>query len=202
MNIDITRVFKFKISLKEVTPEVWRRILVPQYYSFWDLHVAIQDSMGWLDCHLHEFKITNPATGELESIGIPDLDGLDENDMLPGWDLAIADYFSKKNTRADYIYDFGDGWEHAIELEGSPEKKLGKAFPVCTSGKRACPPEDCGGPWGYARFLEIMSDPKHAEHEDMMRWISGSFNPEKFSPRKVKFDDPNERWEIAFRNLG
>ncbi len=121
------QIFQFKIGLIDIKPEIWRRILVPGDYSFWELHVAIQDAMGWADCHLHEFIILNPANGLKEGIGIPDDDFPDENPMLPGWELAMADYFSMDNNKAVYLYDFGDGWEHKI-LFVDPDKRWKFAF--------------------------------------------------------------------------
>src|SRR5271169_5630758 len=111
-------VFQFKISLRDVEPEIWRRIVVPANYSFWDLHVAIQDSMGWLDYHLHSFGVKNPANGVVEEIGIPDDDWIDDEVVfLPGWEIPIANYFQKPGDNATYEYDFGDAWEHEIILE-------------------------------------------------------------------------------------
>lgn len=107
-------IYQFKIVLKDVTPKIWRRIQVPENYTFWDLHVAIQDAMGWYDCHLHEFEIKNPnpifrLSGQKISIGIPDEDsgfpGMRET--KPGWEKRIVDYFTLENKRANYTYDFG-----------------------------------------------------------------------------------------------
>jgi hypothetical protein len=185
------QVYQFKITLKDVKPPIWRRIIVPGDYSFWDLHVAIQDSMGWHDCHLHAFRILNPATGMLEEIGIPDEDGLD--DVYPGWKKKMARYFSLENAKATYEYDFGDGWEHSVLLEKIIPADKDVAYPICIKGKRACPPEDCGGPWGYMDFLDIISNPKDPEHDSMLEWVGGKFDPEHFNPEDVHFDDPTER---------
>lgn len=111
-------VYQFKISLKGISAPIWRRIQVPQSYSFWDFHVALQDALGWFDCHLHIFRIMNPETEEIEEIGIPDDQPFeDDRPCLPGWDVPLSIYFRKSGTRADYEYDFGDGWEHAVVLE-------------------------------------------------------------------------------------
>jgi hypothetical protein len=84
-----------------------------------------------------------------------------------------------------YMYDFGDGWEHLIEFEGADSAESGKKDPCCLDGARACPPEDTGGVWGYAHFLEAISDPKHEEHETYLEWIGGKFDPEKFNPAEA-----------------
>ncbi len=84
-----------------------------------------------------------------------------------------------------YEYDFGDGWEHEILIEKILPPEEGKVYPVCLTGKRACPPEDCGGIWGYADFLEAIQDPKHPEHDEMLEWVDGEFDPVAFDPDEV-----------------
>ena len=101
-------VHQFKITLQDVKPAVWRRIQTPSGYSFWDLHVAIQDAMGWKDRHLHEFQILDPNQRKLESIGIPDDDDFGPAEVVPGWERSVARYFSGENPVATYVYDFGD----------------------------------------------------------------------------------------------
>ena len=192
-------VHHFQVTLQEVEPPIWREIQVPSNYSFWDLHVAIQDAMGWLDYHLHGFEILNPETGELQRIGIPDEEFLDEHPTLAGWEIPISDYFSKENLTATYTYDFGDYWQHTVTLKDVEERSSGTVYPRCIAGARACPPEDVGGTWGYEEFLEAIQNPSHEEHETMLEWIGGQFDPEQFDPSDVQFDDPGERWRIAFQ---
>jgi hypothetical protein len=81
---------------------------------------------------------------------------------------------------ASYTYDFGDNWEHTIQIEKVVDAEPGIRYPRCIDGKRACPPEDCGGAWGYGDFLKAIQDPKHSEHEEMTEWIGGEFDPEEF----------------------
>lgn len=191
-------IFQFLIALLGVDPLVWRRIRVPGEYSFWDLHVAIQDAMGWQDCHLHEFKTNDPESGKQVQIGLP----FDEDpygiEILPDHLTAISDYFDHNNEIALYTYDFGDGWRHLVAFEDwiQPEERV--QYPKCLSGERKCPPEDCGGPNGYQRFLEAIRNPDHEEHEMYINWIGGNFDPEDFDPAQVQFDNPEERWRIAF----
>lgn len=191
------QVYQFKITLKGIKPPIWRRIQVPETYTFWDLHVAIQNAMGWEDYHLHEFTFTLPVTKIKVSIGIPMEDDLEET-MLPGWEINISDFFSLQNPNGDYCYDFGDGWQHSITLEKVLPREAGVIYPRCIDGKRACPPEDCGGIGGYAEFLEAIRDPAHELHEDMLDWIGGEFDPEDFDANEVKFDDPAKRYKLAF----
>lgn len=196
---DKKTVYQFKISLNGISPLIWRRIQVPQKYNFWDLHVAVQDSMGWLDCHLHLFRIRNPETGEAEEIGIPDDDPFDDDrPCLPGWEAPLDVYFKAPGTRADYEYDFGDGWEHELILEDVVSRIPKQKYPICVAGERACPPEDCGGIWGYEELLRTIRDPSDEEYESTMQWLGGNYDPEAFDPKKVRFDDPRKRWQIAF----
>ena len=199
MQAQFSDVYQFKVALQEISPPIWRRIQVPASYTFWDLHVAIQDAMGWLDYHLHEFEILNPKTGESEHIGIPDDDGFEDDiQPLPGWEIQISDYFSSENPDAIYSYDFGDDWKHAITLEQIVQKDPDASYPRCMAGERACPPEDCGGIFGYEEFLQAIQDPEHEEHDSMLEWVGGSFDPEGFDPGQVSFDDPRARWRTAF----
>lgn len=189
-------VYQFRITLKDIKPPVWRRIQVPGTYTFWDLHVAIQDVMGWFDSHLHEFKLIDTLYGVKIEIGIPDDDVIDSN-VLPGWKQKIADYFSPDSKTADYIYDFGDNWKHTIQLEKILPREKDIVYPVCIDGKRACPPEDCGGTWGYEKFLEIIMDPGHESYQEMLAW-AGDFEPEYFDKDDVVFDDPAKRFRTLW----
>jgi len=176
MGKEFSRVYQFKITLKGVRPPIWRRIQVPEFYTFWDLHVAIQDAMGWLDYHLHEFEIIKPSTGLEVNIGIPDDDF--GREVLSGWKTKIAKYFSMRNRLSSYTYDFGDNWEHAVRLEKILPRDENMGYPRCIAGRRACPPEDCGGVWGYERLHEIINDPESDEYEETLEWVGGIFEPE------------------------
>jgi hypothetical protein len=154
--------------------------------------------MGWDDYHLHEFEMVNPSTGLKANIGIPVQDEVFDREVLPGGKQKIADFFSTENRTASYVYDFGDSWEHKIQLEKILPGEKGVEYPICIKGKRACPPEDCGGVWGYAELLEIIRDPTHEEYEEMLEWVGEEFDPEHFDVKEVSFDDPDRRRKIAF----
>ena len=199
MSTSFKEVFQFKITLKDLLPPIWRRIQVPGDYTFWDLHVAIQDAMGWLDYHLHTFELTNPETGQKEEIGIADeVFGWEDHELHPGWQCKISGYFTHENKKALYLYDFGDAWRHEIKLEKILPKDKQVQYPVCLSGKRACPPEDSGGIRGYGELLAILLDGDHEQYEEMLEWVGEDFDPEHFDIEDIQFQDPKERWEYAF----
>ncbi|MEI7437451.1 MAG: plasmid pRiA4b ORF-3 family protein, partial [bacterium] len=184
---------------------IWRRIQVPETYTFWDLHCAITDAFGWLDYHLHEFTIAKPpryrqsASTETVKIGIPGDEDW-EKDVLPGRKTKIATYFSPPNLTAEYVYDFGDSWNHTVTLEGVQLKENGAAYPGCVGGERACPPEDCGGVPGYQRFLKAISFQNAKDHDELLQWAGGWFDPEWFDLSLIRFADPDLLWKIAFQD--
>lgn len=185
-------VYQFKVTLKNVSPPIWRRLQVPENYSFWDLHVAIQDAFGWLDYHLHGFETINKDYSQVKRIGIPDIEGMDL-EMLSGWEENISDWFSlDKNKAMNYTYDFGDDWDHRVELEKIIPREKDIDYPVCINGKRACPPEDCGGIGGYEDKLEVLKNKQHPEYDDVAEWM-GDFDQEEFDCNTIVFDDPKER---------
>jgi hypothetical protein len=196
-------VYQFRIELREIEPTIWRVIQVPSEYSFWDLHVAIQDAMGWLDYHLHTFRFRMPHKRKDTEIGIPD-DEFSDHEVLPGWKIPIIRYFTEPGKSAIYNYDYGDNWLHYVLLEGILLKEKGVKYPLCIGGERACPPEDCGGVSGYYELLKILSDRDHPEYEDYIEWLKGHaknyfpYEPNNFDPGKVAFWDPKKRWKIAF----
>jgi hypothetical protein len=193
------RIYQFKITMREIEPTIWRRILVPEKYNFWDLHVAIQDAMGWWDCHMHAFRMRRKHAQKITEIGIPiEPQFEDEPETLSGWKIPISLMFDDVGVTSEYEYDFGDFWIHDVLLEGILLREKGRTYPRCIGGARACPPEDCGGVPGYYDLLEIISDPKHEEHKQMLTWLGGSYDPGAFEPEMVKFDNPKKRWKIAF----
>lgn len=201
-----SKIYRFRVSLREIEPEIWRVIEVPETYTFWDLHVAIQDAMGWLDCHLHEFVPGAPSKPSAFRIGIPE--GPEDREYVAGWTVPIKQFFAAPGSSARYDYDFGDGWSHEVRLEAIEPRQKGTGYPRCTAGERACPPEDCGGPAGYQRLLEALADPRDEEQEDLIDWLKGCSNdyypydPEAFDPTAVEFWDPKERWEMMMEDQG
>ena len=194
-------VYQFRITLHGVEPPVWRRIQVPAGYSFWDLHVAIQDSMGWLDYHLHAFRSTKAG---FKDIGIPD--GENDADTLAGWKVSLSKHFKQPGNSIAYSYDFGDGWEHEVQLEGVLLAEQNSVYPKCLDGRRACPPEDCGGSTGYARLLQVLQAPGTEMYEEKTSWLREHaknylpFRSEYFDPKEVCFSNPAERLVKAIQS--
>ena len=143
--------YQLKITLQDIRPQVMRRILVSMDITFWDLHVAIQDVMGWEDRHLFEFRI--PRHGQILVLGVPDSM---QPDIIPCWEHEIILHILPKNPRCEYVYDFGDDWRHSIELEDLVVLDEPLDEPRCVGGDGASPPEDCGGAHIYQ---EMERDP-------------------------------------------
>jgi hypothetical protein len=186
-------VLQLRVALVGILPPIWRRIQVPWTATFWDLHVAIQDSMGWAGEHLHEFQVPDHRLGRLVRVGIPDDEYPTGKQTLRGWEVGIADYFQGASPAAVYLYDFGDSWAHVVQYEGDVPARRGAKYPRCVGGERKCPPEDCGGIPGYADLLEALADPGHPEHESLRAWVGGPFDSEEFDPTAVELGDPKAR---------
>lgn len=193
---------QFLVVLLKTDPLIWRRLRVPGTYSFWDLHVAIQDAIGWQDYHLHEFRIAHPERGTLDRLGIPDREFPDERPCLPDWEVPLTDYFNWETLAtappALYVYDFGDDWHHSVTFEDLLPAGAGR-HPRCVAGARAGPPEDCGGIHGFEEFLEIIRDPQHPDHAERLAWAGRGYDPAAFEPAQVAFDNPKQRWKRAFQ---
>jgi hypothetical protein len=164
--------YQLKITLKDVKPAVWRRIQVSEHLTLLQLHEAVQAVMGWQNYHLHQFIIGGArfATPSPE----------DERNDKPIDERRTKLKDVSGHRSFEYEYDFGDGWEHEIVIEKVLDEELPSPV-LCIDGKRACPPEDCGGPWGYEETLRIVNDPKDPEHKERVEWIGGKFDPEQFS---------------------
>lgn len=167
--------FQFKITLLDIRPEIWRRIQTEDC-TLKRLHDHIQRAFGWEDYHLHQFRIAGylfapPADDFFE----PEPDMQDEADFILSELLEIR----PERARWLYEYDFGDDWRHEIVFEGYPPRAPKTKYPLCLEGARACPPEDCGGPWGYMNLLHVLADEEHPDHDDMLEWC-GPLEPEQF----------------------
>lgn len=183
--------FVLRVALDEIKPPIWRRIVTPASIPLDLLHDVLQVTMGWEDYHLHQFTLGSRRFTEFtddDNHDDPDI-GEDERGMV------LGQFISRPRQKFTYTYDFGDGWRHTITLEKVEAIPAGHAVRIhCQTGRRSCPPEDVGGPWGYASYLEALGDPRHEEHKDMLRW-RGEFDPEAFD-----VDEINQRlaWLIRW----
>jgi len=174
-------IYQVQIALKGSNPKIWRRLLIPSYLFLSDFHEVIQASMGWTNSHLHQF-IKNKT---FYTVRMQDDDFWDETNNVDYTNVKVSDLLKKEKDRIIYEYDFGDSWEHDVILEKILSLDKNTKYPVCLTGKMQCPPEDCGGIWGYAEMLEILKDPDHEEYEEYMEWLGETFDPEYFDKDEV-----------------
>ncbi|HEY8453615.1 MAG: plasmid pRiA4b ORF-3 family protein [Micromonosporaceae bacterium] len=170
------QIYQLKIVLCDVSPPVWRRVLVPGGYTLDRLHRVIQYAMGWYDLHLHSFEIGGEGYGEPDPAG--ELALRDEMD-------ARLDAVAAKGDTFRYTYDFGDWWEHEITVEDVVTADPEERYPLCVDGQRACPPEDVGGPRAYEELVAALTDPRHPDHGSAGRRLGRKFDPEAFDPQRV-----------------
>lgn len=164
------QIARIRISLNHIAPEIWRRVEVPLGTHFKGLHDVIQAAMGWQDYHLFEFRIAE------KRYGIPE--GKWDREILQAKSIKLAVLVSKGVNRFDYVYDFGDDWEHTIAIESVVDADPALKYPRFVAGARRAPPEDVGGPPGFFDFLEAMVNPKHSEHRHLVEWYGKPYDPD------------------------
>jgi hypothetical protein len=169
------QVYVLRITLGEVAPPVWRQVIVPGAYTLDRLHRVVQLAMGWSDCHLHAFEVAGVQ------YGVPDPDMLDVRDEMD----ARVDAIAGKDGSFVYTYDFGDWWEHRIVVEDVLVAEPEERYPICVDGEEACPPEDCGGPYGYADLRRVLADPAHADHVATLAWFGAHTGDRAFDADRV-----------------
>lgn len=174
-------VYELKITLRDIEPPIWRRLRVRSDITLFKLHGILQATMGWTDSHLHQFV----AGGK--SYGAPDLEfPARENEKK----ALVSQVLHAPNDSLEYEYDFGDGWKHDVVLEKVLDGDAGAESPRVIAGERACPPEDCGGPYAYADLLKVLANARHPEHREMLDWVGGSFDPEAFDVAEINLSRP------------
>ncbi|MDR1886881.1 MAG: plasmid pRiA4b ORF-3 family protein [Prevotellaceae bacterium] len=180
------KTFQFKIQIEDITrPPVWRKVLVPETFTFHRFHQVIQAAFGWEDTHLYQFS--EKEDGE-DIISVPSGDDWDVQ-VIDSRNKILKDVFTKEGKRYIYIYDLGDDWVHKIILEKITDDKRKKAH--CIDGKGACPPENCGGVWGYEDLKEVFANnPESAKAEELRDWL-GLEDDETFDINKFSIDDTN-----------
>ncbi|MHB1708346.1 MAG: plasmid pRiA4b ORF-3 family protein [Thermoplasmataceae archaeon] len=178
---NLSNVFRIRIKLRNYSPPIWRRIEVPYEFTLHQLHLTIQAAMGWDNYHLYAFRI-----GRV-SYSVPDSEWPKDDGDSRKTKINELIFFGRK-AKMVYEYDFGDGWEHDVTIEKILPPEAGVKYPRCISGKLACPPEDCGGTYGYARMLEIIRNPQDEEYAETIEWLGSNFDPNEFD-----LEDANER---------
>ena len=164
-------IYQIQVVLTNTKPKIWRSLLVNSDILLVDLHRIIQTTMGWTNSHLHLFNdgLTDYAPKEFEV-----------EESRNSRTIKLNSILKKEKSKILYEYDFGDSWNHDIILEKIIKEEETGQIPRCIKGKRNCPPEDCGGTWGYNDLLLTISNPKHEDYESMMEWLGGNFDPEYF----------------------
>lgn len=174
-------IYQLKITLKNISPPIWRRFLVHSDIKMSDLHKIIQTLMGWENCHLHQFIVNNeyyaPEFEDIEQIGI---------DYKK---IKLKGLVDKEGQNFFYDYDFGDGWEHVIILEKILPDDKNFRYPLCLGGKRSAPLENCGSIPGYENLLEALKDPDNKKYEEIFEWLG----PRAFEPERFYIDEINSR---------
>jgi hypothetical protein len=168
-------IYQLKITLRDISPPIWRRLQVRSDMRLSRLHEILQLTMGWTDSHLHQFEDDDWI------YRLPDLD--ETGDLGEAEDerrVRLSRVLRYPKDKLFYPYDFGDSWRHDIVLEKVFSPEPDGQYPLCVTGRRACPPEDCGSTWGYAEMLTILAQPTHPEYESMRTRLGGDFNSELF----------------------
>ncbi len=178
-------IYQLKITLQGSKPPIWRRVKVPSDISLHRLHKVIQTVMGWENCHLHQFIVGDSYYGEPDPYNDS---GIFESKMNDDKKVRLSELVLGEGHWFEYEYDFGDSWLHRVLVEKTLQPEPDVRYPRLIKGKRACPPEDVGGIWGYEEFLEAIRDPGHPEHREMLDWVGDKFDPEEFD-----MDEINQR---------
>lgn len=166
------RIIRFQIMIEDIQPPIYRKLDVPNTFSFEQLHHLIQIAFDWTNSHMYEFFNGTETIGE-------------EDAKVDASKLMLKERFYEPKQSIDYVYDFGDNWEHQVKVEKIFDADSKKRYPTCISGQRAAPPEDVGGFGGYEEFLEAMEDDERPEHEHYLEWVGHYFDSEAFSRAEV-----------------
>jgi hypothetical protein len=197
----LPEIYQLKVTLLGTSPPIWRRLLVPADLTLAQLHDVLQAAMGWQECHMHEFSAGGRHFGrpnpEDRFMGMTPV----ENERT----VRLSRVLRRVGAKVVYTYDFGDSWEHSIALEKRLCAAPTTAYPVCTGGERACPPEDWGGIGGFYDLLDALRDPAHQQHDELSDWVGDGYDPDAFSidvvnrmltplRRRIK---PSRNWSLA-----
>ena len=169
--------YEIRVQLRDIEPPIWRILRVRPQTRLARFHKILQTAMGWTNSHLHLFEVDGQPYGEGDF----------------EWDFDVRDYTGVKledifTGRKSFLYeyDMGDSWRHDITLLGKVEGAPGEKI-ACIAGARACPPEDCGGVSGYYHLLGALADPDNEDHDMLLEWVGGRYEPKAFDLERVNW---------------
>jgi len=172
-------IYQVKVSLRDSKPPIWRRLEVPADASLATLHRVIQVAFGWGNDHLHIFETPYGEFGAIDA----------DQGVRPERSATLEQVAPEEGDTVLYTYDLGDNWEHDVLVECIVDRDDTVAYPRCTGGRRAGPPEDCGGIWGYEQLLGVLADPSHPDHDDQLEWLGledpGDLDPARFDADEI-----------------
>lgn len=169
-------IYQLEITLDHIRPPIWRRVQLKDC-TLAKLHDVIQRSVGWHDSHLHEFIAGGERFGDPRQW----TEGFEDEPIGDERKVKLSQLAERGFKKFEYVYDMGDDWKHTIKIEKTLPPEPGVHYPRLVAGARGCPPEDCGGPWGYADFVQTIHNPKHPQHDELREWVGGAFDPEAFA---------------------
>jgi Plasmid pRiA4b ORF-3-like protein len=172
-------IYRIHVSLLNIQPTIWRRVELSSHTTLKQFHRILQIVMGWENYHLHEFLVDN------QRYGVPDPEFDQPGDVIGENKVHLSGILPRRGTQIRYTYDFGDNWQHALNLEEIVPVQSEIEYPRVLDGARSCPPEDCGGNSGYANLLDILTDPEHEDYQHMRGWAGERFNAEVFSLKDI-----------------
>ena len=168
-----------RIQLRHIEPPIWRTFAVASDTKLPKFNRILQAVMGWEGYHLHMFNVAEIAFGEKDE---------DADYVIPERNITVNQILPRPGSALRWDYDFGDGWEHDVVVESIDEPRPETRYPICTGGERACPPEDCGGPWGFEELLEAIADSTHPRHDELIEWLPLGYDPAEFDPEQATED--------------
>ncbi len=172
-------IYLLEVSLLDIQPRIWRKLLVESSITLKKLHDILQDAMGWTDSHLHQFEVGDAT------YSIPYDDMFDEMDFVDERRVKLNGVLPAARSSMNYLYDFGDSWRHKIKVSKVFEPPVPFELPQCVAGEGACPPEDCGGVPGFFEFVRVMADKTDSEHESMVEWYGAEYDSKHFDIEHV-----------------
>jgi len=179
----MTDIIQLKVSLIDSEPLIWREIHVSKETTFFELHHIIQIIMGWKNYHMFEFNLEGYRVGEV--FEDERTEGYGNDQIIESRTVAIKDLITQQKETFKYVYDYGDDWEHKIQVENFLEEDTTLKFPICIDGRMNCPPDDSGGLHNFYESMEILKDKKHPEYKEISKWFGKSYDMKKFDKEKI-----------------